>query len=168
MANIETTAVINGVRFKEQANTPATPASGYSMAFAKSDGLYVVDDSGVVTGPLKTGRRYLTLGRSGTLTATAGTARLYVPFACTISNIRVNVGTAPTGASLIVDVHLDGVTIFTTQGNRPTITATNFTDLTNTPDVTSISANSYLTVDVDQIGSTIAGADLIVIVEVTA
>ena len=63
--------------------------------------------------------------------------RLYVPWACTITAVRASVGVAPTGASLIVDVHLDGTTIFTTQGNRPTITATNFTDLTNTPDVTS-------------------------------
>lgn len=140
--------------------------SAYSPASFAASG-HDHDSDYSATGHTHAQTRYLTLGRSGTLTATAGAARLYVPFACTITNVRANVGTAPTGASAIFDVHLDGTTVFTTQGNRPTITATNFTDLTNTPDVTSISANSYLTVDVDQIGSTIAGADLMVVVEVT-
>ena len=103
------------------------------MAVGGTNGHVLTVDSGEATGvkwaavtiPTGSITRYLTLGRGGTLTATAGTARLYVPFACTITNIRANVGTAPTGASLIVDVNHDGVTLFTTQGNRPTITATN-------------------------------------------
>lgn len=111
--------------------------------------------------------RILTLGRSGILTATAGTARLYVPWACTITNVRAMVGTAPTGASLIVDVNLDGTTIFTTQGNRPAIAASEYADLSSAPDVTAISADSYLTLDIDQIGSGTAGADLAVMVEIS-
>jgi hypothetical protein len=121
-----------------------------------------------VTAPTGGITRYLTLGRGGTLTVAEGSARLYVPFACTIGNIRANVGTAPTGASLIVDVNKNGTTLFTTQGNRPTIAAAGFTDLTNTPDITSISADDYLTISVDQIGATIPGSDLVVVVEVTA
>ncbi len=111
--------------------------------------------------------RYLTLGVPGTLTAAAGTVRLYVPFACTVTNVRASVGTAPTGASLIVDVLKNGTTIFSTTGNRPTITATNFTDLSSTPDVTAIAADDYLTISVAQIGSTVAGADLVVTIVVT-
>ena len=111
--------------------------------------------------------RILTLGRSGTLTATAGTVRLYVPWACTITNVRTMVGTAPVGASLIADLNIDGTTAFTTQGNRPTIAASAYADLDAVPDVTAISANSYLTLDVDQIGSGTAGSDIIMQVEVT-
>lgn len=111
--------------------------------------------------------RILTLGRSGALTATAGTVRLYVPWACTITNVRAMVGTAPVGADLISDLNIDGTTAFTTQGNRPTIAAGGYTDLDAVPDVTAISANSYLTLDVDQIGSGTAGGDLIMQVEVT-
>jgi hypothetical protein len=111
--------------------------------------------------------RYITLGRYGTLTATAGSDRLYIPYSCTITNVYASVSTAPTGASIIVDVSKGGTTIFTTQGNRPTITATNFTDTSSTPDVTAIAANDYLTLDVDQVGSTVAGADVRVILEVT-
>jgi YD repeat-containing protein len=145
------------------ADTPAR------LAVGASNGMLLTVASGEATG-LKWAApvRYLTLGRSGTLTATAGAARLYVPFTCTITNIRATVGTAPTGADLIIDCNKNDVTLFTTQGNRPTIAAGAYTDLTNTPDVTSIAANDYLTVDCDQIGATIPGSDLVVVIEVTA
>lgn len=159
-------AEINSIRLNEQGSDPATPASGYRSLYAKADGLYTIDSAGGVLGPIG-GGRILTLGRSGTLTATAGTMRLYVPWSCTIQNVTASVGTAPTGADLIVDVNLDGSTIFSTQGNRPTIAASAYADLSSTPDTTAISADSYLTVDVDQIGSTVAGADLVVQLEIT-
>lgn len=89
----------------------------------------------------------------------AGSARFYLYRGAIIQNVSVSVGTAPTGTSAIFDINKNGTTIFTTQGNRPTITASGFTDLTSTPDVTTIAEGDYLTVDCDQIGSTIAGAD---------
>lgn len=98
----------------------------------------------------------------GTLTVGSGEMRWYFTQTVTVTNVVATVGTAPTGASLIFDVNKNGTTIFTTQANRPTITATNFTDLSSTPDVTSFSSGDYITVDVDQIGSTIAGADAVV------
>jgi hypothetical protein len=36
----------------DQGSAPATPASGFSRIFSKSDGLYIVDDAGGVTGPM--------------------------------------------------------------------------------------------------------------------
>lgn len=36
----------------DQGSTPATPGAGHSRVFTKSDGLYVVDDAGGVTGPM--------------------------------------------------------------------------------------------------------------------
>lgn len=39
----------------EQASNPATPASGFGRLYAKSDGLYFIDDAGSVTGPLGAG-----------------------------------------------------------------------------------------------------------------
>lgn len=82
------------------------------------------------------------------------------PCALTVTNVKMAVGTAPTGANLIVDVHKNGTTIFTTQGNRPTIVATETTEDSAAPDVTSIAAGDKITLIVDQIGSTIAGSDL--------
>ncbi len=48
-------AIIDGVRFKEQGGNPDTPASGFDIVFTKSNGLYIIDDGGNVTGPLGTG-----------------------------------------------------------------------------------------------------------------
>ena len=103
----------------------------------------------------------------GTQTVGSGTMRWYLDGNFTIATVIASVSTAPTGASLIFDVNKNGTTIFSTQGNRPTITASAFTDLASTPDVTSLASGDYLTVDVDQIGSTVAGADAIVRIRVT-
>lgn len=112
------------------------------------------------------GTTELTFCVPGALTAGTGTMRWYMDATKTISNVLVSVGTAPTGASLIVDVNKNGTTIFSTQANRPTITATNFYDLSSTPDVTSLASGDYLTIDIDQIGSTVAGSDLVVRIKV--
>jgi hypothetical protein len=103
--------------------------------------------------------------RQGPLTAVlTGQHRYYVESACTISVVRAAVGTAPTGASIIVDVNKNGTTIYGTQANRPTIAINGFTATGGTASVTSLAAGDYLTVDIDQVGSTIAGSDLTVIV----
>lgn len=102
------------------------------------------------------------------LEVSTGVVKFMLPFAVTIVSCRALVGTAPTGASAIIDVNVDGTTIYSTQGNRPTITTGN-TDSGSwsAPDVTSFSANSYFTVDIDQIGSTIAGANLTLMIYCT-
>lgn len=43
------------VLLDEQGSAPTTPASGFWRVYAKSDGLYIVDDAGTETGPLSTG-----------------------------------------------------------------------------------------------------------------
>lgn len=108
-----------------------------------------------------------TISQGGALTATAGVARLYNDSGrtLTITAVRTHVGTAPTGATLIVDVNKNGTTIFTTQSNRPTVAISGNTSgkVTNM-DVTTLADGDYLTVDIDQIGSTVAGSDLTVTV----
>ncbi len=105
----------------------------------------------------------------GTISVTTGAHRLYndTGSAWTIASVRASLGTAPTGSSAIFDVNVDGTTVFTTQSNRPTIAASGYTSgkVTNM-DVTTVADGSYVTVDIDQIGSTVAGADLTVQVEV--
>lgn len=107
----------------------------------------------------------LPYSNQGILSTKVGTIRLYNDSgsAWSITNVRASVGTAPTGASVIVDVNAAGTTLFTTQANRPTIAAGNFTSGAVTAmNVTTVASGSYLTVDIDQVGSTIAGADLCV------
>lgn len=68
----------------------------------------------------------------------------------TISKVRVSVVTAIAGTSLIVDVNKNGTTIFTTQGNRPTIAIAGNTVLSSAPNVTTLGNGEYLTINVDQ------------------
>lgn len=107
----------------------------------------------------------LAMSVSGNLVVGAGQHRIYndtgVPLI--IRSVRASVGTAPSGASVIVDINKNGSTIFTTQGNRPAITAGSFTSgRVENANVTSLANGEYLTVDIDQIGSVVAGADLVV------
>jgi hypothetical protein len=98
-----------------------------------------------------------------TLTTGQKKQRLLAPCAMALTKVRLVVDTAPTGANLIVDVHTGtgaGTTIFTTQGNRPTIVATAKTGVSVAPNVTSVAEGDEFSVFIDQIGSTIAGADL--------
>ena len=112
-------------------------------------------------------RHEVTLTRTGALVVETGLVRWYPPVAITIVGVRASVNTAPTGASILVDVNKNGTTIFTTQSNRPEIAAAGFTDLSGTPDVTGVSIGDYLQVDIDQIGSTVAGSNLTVTIEYT-
>lgn len=102
----------------------------------------------------------------GTLSVKTGKGRLGPwPFPITILGVSAAVNTAPTGAAVVIDINKSGTTIFTTQGNRPQIAASAFATAAEvtTMDVTAVAAGQYLTVDIDQIGSTIAGADLTVL-----
>ena len=103
--------------------------------------------------------------QAGTLALKTGTFRLYndSDASWTIVGVRATVGSAPTGASIIVDVNVNGTTIFTTQGNRPSIASTEFTSgFVSSMDITSVPVGDYMTVDIDQVGSTLPGSDLCV------
>jgi hypothetical protein len=108
-----------------------------------------------------------TFGVSGAVTTRTGAQRIYNDSGRTrtIVAVRASAGTAPTGASLICDVNKGGTTIFGTQSARPTIAVSTNTNKTTGHTVTTWADGEYLTVDVDQIGSTVAGSDLSVTIE---
>lgn len=89
----------------------------------------------------------------------AGIVQFVAMRACTITGVRatVAVGKAPTGADAVFDVNKNGTTIFSTQSNRPKVTATNTVGALATPNTTALAAGDVLTIDIDQIGSTLAG-----------
>lgn len=96
------------------------------------------------------------------LTTGAAKVTFRMPYAFTLTEIpRASLTTAPTGAALQVDINEDGVSIFSTP---LTIDATEKTSTTAaTPAVlsdTSLADDAEMTIDIDQIGSTIAGAGL--------
>lgn len=98
-----------------------------------------------------------------TTALTTGTAKatFRMPFAFTLTAVRASVTTAPTGAVLTVDINEGGVSILST---KLTIDATEKTSTTAaTPAVISDSAladDAEITIDIDTVGSTIAGAGL--------
>jgi len=53
--------------------------------------------------------------------ATTQSVAITAPCALKVTGGKIEVGTAPTGAALICDIHKNGTTLWTTQGNRPTV-----------------------------------------------
>src|SRR6266508_3132996 len=132
-------------------------ANGAASSIARSDHAH---------GTPTQAKKVVTFSRQGVLSAPIlGALRWYANRAITLVLVRASVGSAPTGSAVIVDVNKNAVTIFTTQANRPTIPAAGVTDLADAIDLTSMAAGDYLTVDIDQAGSTTPGSDLTVQIE---
>lgn len=108
-------------------------------------------------------RRTETFSKGGALTVKTGSHRLYNDSGAqrTIHFVRASVGSPPEGDSVLVDVNLDGLTVFEDEGTRPALSEGE-TTVKATPSVTSWPDGSYLTVDIDQVGSVSPGADLTV------
>jgi len=82
----------------------------------------------------------------------------------TITKIKIYSSTIPTGADIIADIHKNGVTLFTTQANRPTVIAgTNLGADRINMDIATVVENDYVNLDIDQIGSTIAGGNNLIV-----
>lgn len=122
-------------------------------------------DSGDVAG----GPVTYAFSSTGPAVATPGKHRLYndTGTARTITAVRASVGTAPAGSQLVVDVNIDGVSIWPTHTPQPAISIGEFTDTADALETTTWPAGSYLTVDVDQVGVDTPGSDLTVTVTTT-
>lgn len=157
------TKYLTPLQFTHQ-GSPSNPASGVTAVFVKTGDKLYYRTSGGSERLVEPGVVFA-FSKASTLATGTGTFRIYNDCGetLTIKSVRASVGTAPTGASIVVDVNVGGTTIFTTQGNRPAIAASGNTSgkITNM-DVTSIADGAYFTIDVDQVGSTVAGADLVV------
>lgn len=93
----------------------------------------------------------------GGLFVVTGTQRFYNDTGITLTFIkaRLTVGTAPTGSDLIGVFKKNGTTVATV-----TITAGTNTGTSTTFSPTTIADGEYLTLDLTQVGSTVAGSDL--------
>jgi hypothetical protein len=148
----------------------ATPPAGQLAVYAKDDRLHAKDDQGnerayaglddlvVLTPPP------LTYSIWGALETGEGTFPIFndTGRTWTILAVRASVGTAPVGSSVIVDVNKNGTSIFGDQLERPAIAPGNNTSKSTGMTVTTVDDGEYLTVDIDQIGSTQSGSDLVV------
>lgn len=94
-------------------------------------------------------------------TGTSVTPVLVATGSLTLTKWYLNVKTAPTGASLIIDINKNGTSIWNTNtGNRPTLAAGDTADSGTSFDTTTLAEGDILTVDVDQVGSTVSGSDI--------
>ncbi len=78
----------------------------------------------------------------------------------TIEKVYAYCKTAPTGAALIFDINKNGTTVWATQANRIQIAAGAQTGSQTSVDTTTFAEGDVLTIDIDQIGSTVAGKDI--------
>lgn len=157
---IDATVTGGGGYTDEQAmdaiNAMFAAGSHDGVTFTYTDGSDKMD---VVVKP----KECLTIACSDETTAiTSGTGKVTfrMPYAFTLTEVRASVTTAPTGADLIIDINEGGSTIMTTNklsidaGEKSSTTATTAATLTDT----SLADDAEITIDFDQVGSTIAGA----------
>ena len=107
------------------------------------------------------GDQMFTLQHKGNL-STGVKEQVRMPFAGKISYVTAAVTTAPTGSTAIIDLNKNGTTMYTTQGNRPTIAVSGTSVTATNPDVLTWAAGDRLAIEVDQKGSSTAGANLTV------
>lgn len=111
------------------------------------------------------GSSFQTFSAPGTLMIKSGKSRFYAPVDFTIGAIRVACGTSPIGSPIVVDINRNGLTLYSDPADRPFIAEGNFYALYTEPDNPLIDAGDYITVDIDQVGSSSPGSDLTVMIQ---
>lgn len=101
-----------------------------------------------------------------TTALTTGTAKVTfrMPYAFTVTDVRASVNTAPTGATLNIDINEAGVSILSTvltidAGEKTSTTAATAAVISDA----SLADDAEITIDIDQVGSTVAGKGLKVV-----
>jgi hypothetical protein len=98
------------------------------------------------------------------LTVGDGKVTFRMPYAFTLTAVKASVTTAPTGAVLTVDINEGGSSILST---KLTIDSSEKTSASASVSAVisdaALAADSEITIDVDQVGSTVAGAGLKVV-----
>lgn len=137
---------------------PVTPASQLGTGTPDASKVLRGDNSWAVVATVKP--TITSFGFDGQLAVVTGTHRWYADQAYNLTKVISSVGTAPTGADIRLGINLDGVQIGT-NAQRPKILVSTFVEFKTTGFLpAAIPANSYLSVDVEVIGSTIPGSDL--------
>jgi len=127
-----------------------------------SSSKFTVDNAGQITkGQVIESLSYAVSDETTALTTGTAKITFRMPYAFTLTDVRSNVTTAPTDATLTVDINETGSTILST---KLTIDSTEKTSTTAATAVvisdTALADDAQMTIDIDQIGSTVAGAGL--------
>jgi hypothetical protein len=143
------------------------PATSIVNGYATSTQIAKLD--GIMAGATKGTRTFtFVLHRGENATTGAGkTNTLVVTRAMTIVKAYAYAVTGPTGADLTFDINVGGSTIWSTQANRLKIVAGQNAGTQTSFNTTALAENDLLTIDIDVIGSTIAGSDITVELDCT-
>jgi hypothetical protein len=140
------------------------PASAADERIAVFDGTSgkLIKDGGVTIATARTQSFVIACSDETTaLTTGNGKVTFRMPYAFTLTAVRASVTTAPTGSVLTVDINEAGSSILST---KLTIDATEKTSTTAATAAvmsdTSLADDAEITVDIDGVGSTVAGAGL--------
>jgi len=134
------------------------------------DGFAIWDDvannvtviSGTASGGSSSVKRNIAFVVPGTLSVGVGNVYIENHFgiSLTLLGIYLRCKTAPVGANIVVDLNIDDVTVFTNQANRPIISNGTTSGNSTTFDVSTWADGKGLSIDIDAVGSSVAGADL--------
>ena len=153
----------NTVLVANSNNTPLALTIGASRIFGrKSSGNIVAMTAAEARAVLENPEFILLpVGNDETTDLTTGTGKyqFIMPYAFTLTEVRSSVASAPTDATLIVDINDGGSTIMTSDKLEILTTAT-VDDGTAVLTDTALADKAVITVDIDQIGSTAAGKGL--------
>lgn len=131
---------------------PTNPTSGYVLTSSDASGNAVWAEA---TGG--GGTQVATVSFAGPLAVYTGKLRWTPPGTVTLSGALARVTTPSSGADINFDINKNGTSIVSSYITTETSGGTEFSLLS-----TSIGKTDYLTVDIDQVGSSIAGSDLVV------
>lgn len=177
----------NGTDYERLLSPLGVSYGGTGMSLYALGSVLVVGNTGLtqLSGNTSTATKYLTSTGNGTtaqtpsftalpaefmvacsdeVTAlTTGTAKITfrMPFAMTVTAVRLSVNSSPSGSAIIVDVKQAGTSIFSA---KPQIDAGSLTSVGGSvPGVISTSSltdDAQITINIDQVGSSIAGKGL--------
>lgn len=159
-------AMANGVQFTERAD-PSTPSANNIHLYAKDKAgvptLYCINDAGSIYELAESTPTYIFPISSVLLVTTLASSPIPVIRDSVITKAFAYINTAPTGANVIFDINKNGTSIWnSTPANRLKVLAGAQTGSQTSFDTTTLSADDILTVDVDQVGSTVAGSDAVI------
>jgi len=103
-----------------------------------------------------------TWGVDGLLAVAQGTHGFTAEFAFTLTRTRARAGTVPTGAGVRVDINRNGSSVFASTGDQPTIADGQASAISSTYQNAAVAAGDVLTMDVDTVGTTYTGSNLVV------
>lgn len=111
--------------------------------------------------PARETDRDVIFSHDGVVALTIGQHRWYAHRTLRITGVLISAGTAPQGADLVADVMLDGGgSVYISPADRPTVLDGTNEGLAPQPNSPNLNEGHYLTVDIVQIGTAVAGSDV--------